>query len=362
MTVLIVCVVIAVVATYWLSAARRPIDTGARPADRASPPPMPVPSEVKPSRISRGVLTSGSLAFDVAASTIPTDEFRGTDLGPEDIPALTTPYAVGPSSPAAPGEDDLVLGIVVDGVPRAYPLPILNYHWVVNDVVDGRAVAIFWDPVAGAAAAYQAKADDGRAEFGVSGHFFRGNSLFYEKRTTSLFLPLGGRFVTGPLAGRALQPLPLWRQRWSTWLDRWPGSRVLSTETGHERPYDTDPYVAVSTAAGGSADYFATDTMLVRPARTDPQQRLDPKEWVVGFLTAKGQAYCCALRELPDDETAPYLEIDGARVLRLPGNGARAALSGGVWPQQAICFYFAWFGVHPDTLVWSSTAPEEVEG
>lgn len=40
--------------------------------------------------------------------------------------------------------DELVLGIEIDGDARAYSVPLLSRHEVVNDVVGGEPVAITW--------------------------------------------------------------------------------------------------------------------------------------------------------------------------------------------------------------------------
>lgn len=44
--------------------------------------------------------------------------------------------------------DLLVIGVDVDlADPRAYPIEILDYHEIVNDVIAGRHVAITWSPL-----------------------------------------------------------------------------------------------------------------------------------------------------------------------------------------------------------------------
>lgn len=360
MAVLMVAVVAAVALTHWLRFAKEPAErdvpgVGEAVAD-------PVPSETHPARVSRGVLQVGGVPLDVSISSVPVGDILTTDLRPEDVPPLANPATVSSSSDAAPAEDDLVAGIVVDGVPRAYPLAVLNYHWVVNDVVDGRALVLFWDPIAGAATAYQAGIDGRRPKFAASGAFYQGSSLYYDDRTTSLFLPLRGCFVTGPLAGRRLKFLPVWCQEWSTWLQRWPQSRVLSADTGYECPYERDPYTAVRTAGGHVIDYLAGNLMLVEPTHVDLQQRLPPKDRVLGFVTPEGKAECCSLDELPSDDPEPNLDVGEARIARLPEGGAWAVLSGGVWPQQAICFYFAWYGAYPDTSVYGQASGVNSDG
>ncbi len=39
---------------------------------------------------------------------------------------------------------DRVLGIVHNGVAKAYPIKILNWHEVVNDTVAGKPITISW--------------------------------------------------------------------------------------------------------------------------------------------------------------------------------------------------------------------------
>lgn len=39
---------------------------------------------------------------------------------------------------------DRVLGVVHEGVAKAYPIKILNWHEVVNDQIAGKAIAVSW--------------------------------------------------------------------------------------------------------------------------------------------------------------------------------------------------------------------------
>jgi hypothetical protein len=251
----------------------------------------------------------------------------------------------GPGNGAAEVE---VLGVVVDGVARAYPVGILTAHWVVNDVVAGRAIALFWDPIARAAAAYQATLDRNPRGFGATGLFYRGNALFLEAETGSLFLPVLGRFVTGPLARRPLRPLVVLTCDLTAWVKLHPETRVLSSDTGYAKSYQTDPY---REARGASAA-----VEMIRSAAADPAQRLAPTEEVLGFVATDGKAYCCAVSRLPEGDEAKPLEFGGARVTRTAQDSAHAILPGGVWPQQVECTYSAWYGVHLDTEVWPGTA------
>ena len=78
-------------------------------------------------------------------------EFRTTDgklitVRPRDtIPAILEPvFAPLKEASKWMEPDELVLGIEIDGDARAYPIKILSWHEVVNDVVAGRPVAATW--------------------------------------------------------------------------------------------------------------------------------------------------------------------------------------------------------------------------
>jgi len=360
-TILLVAVALAVLATYVVRVGRRsPADHWRQPSHLQTSPSAPVPAEARPAKVRGGKLKGGAPGpewFDVSISAIPMDGVIETDLSPQDIPPLTKPPMESGASWQTPGggvaePGDEVLGIVVDGVARAYATRILNYHWVVNDVIDGRAVVVFWDPIAQAAAAYQATVDRKPRQFGATGLFYRGNALSCESETGSLFLPVLGRFVTGLLARRPLRPIPLQRCEWSVWLKEHPETRVLSFKSGYEKPYNRDPFAAPASVALES----------IRSAAADPQQRLAPTEQVLGFVRANGKACCCAVNGVPGDEGAKPVEFGGAHIMRRPEGSACAILPGGVWPQQVQCTYSAWYGVHPDTEVWPGTAEDEGPG
>ncbi len=58
----------------------------------------------------------------------------------DGIPALTNPPFVAPSQIGYLAEDNLVMGVVVNGVARAYPHNIGWWHEVVNDVIGGAPI------------------------------------------------------------------------------------------------------------------------------------------------------------------------------------------------------------------------------
>ncbi len=84
-------------------------------------------------------------AFDVTRHSIRLEEIQSGGPPKDGIPSLTDPEFVsireGNRFLAA---EDRVLGVVHEGVAKAYPIKILNWHEVVNDQIAGKAIAVSW--------------------------------------------------------------------------------------------------------------------------------------------------------------------------------------------------------------------------
>lgn len=76
----------------------------------------------------------------------PGEELKLVTLLPKDaIPSIDTPQFYGVEEANAEYTDDeLVLGVNFDGDARAYSTGLLSRHEIVNDVVNGRPIAVTW--------------------------------------------------------------------------------------------------------------------------------------------------------------------------------------------------------------------------
>ena len=68
-----------------------------------------------------------------------------TLLGYDGIPAILSPEFVGADiADDWMGHDEPVLGVSINGDNRAYSVPMLSRHEIVNDVVGGEPIAVTW--------------------------------------------------------------------------------------------------------------------------------------------------------------------------------------------------------------------------
>jgi hypothetical protein len=214
----------------------------------------------------------------------------------DGIPALTNPAHV-PAAEATYLEDaELVFGVEIAGDARAWPLRILDWHEVLNDVVGGVPVTLAYCPLCGSGILYNTRAP-GRDEpfvFGTSGLLYRSNKLMYDPATHSLWHQFTGRPVVGPLTGSGieLEVLPVAITSWRDWRQQHPDTTVLSLETGFDRDYTPgQPY----------GDYFASNEPMF-PILV-PDERLAPKDYVF------------ALRADGHEQAWPLDEFTGGRVV-----------------------------------------------
>jgi hypothetical protein len=211
--------------------------------------------------------------YDGVDHTIRLEEIVWGGVRKDGIPALVNPELIAPAAATYLTPDELVFGVEINGDVRAYPLRILDWHEMFNDVIGGVPVALAYCTLCGSGILYETSVD-GREkpfEFGSSGFLYRSNKLMYDRETNSLWNQFTGLPVVGTLTRSdiVLRTRPVAITTWSNWLAKHPGTKVLSLETGYERDYSPGrPY----------GDYFASpDTMF--PVQVK-DTRLEKKSYV----------------------------------------------------------------------------------
>ncbi len=200
----------------------------------------------------------------------------------DGIPALLNPTHVGPQEADYLLDDELVFGVRINGDARAYPLRILDWHEMFNDVVGGVHVALAYCTLCGSGILYETRVPDREQPFvfGSSGFLYRSNKLMYDQQTHSLWNQFTGRPVVGPLTGSGIEltARPVTIPSWKNWLDRNPDTKVLSLATGHDRDY---------TPGAPYGTYFASPNLMFPALTTDT--RLKPKDYVFALRGSENE-------------------------------------------------------------------------
>src|SRR5215469_12153585 len=288
----------------------------------------------------------GQPPFDVTVHAVPIDEIVNGGPPKDGIPALNHPKFVS----ASDGDrflkgHDRVLGIEYNGIAKAYPIRILNWHEVVNDDFNGKPVVVTWCPLCLSGIVYNPENDGGRLTFGVSGKIYKSNLLMYDRETGSLWSQILQRAITGPLTGTVLAILPAEHSTWEHWRAQHPNTLVLSLDTGYKRDYGLDPY----------RDYVEEGTPTFRRSQDDKpsKDKLRPMEPVLGIEVGGIQkAYPFSVLKKKPREFEDRL---GGKILLIHfDQDSKTAYvtgqSGEVLPSVTV-FWFAWHDFFPQTQV-----------
>jgi hypothetical protein len=231
--------------------------------------------------------------YDYAPANIRVEEIQWGGVHVDGIPALDNADMIPAIQAIYLEPDEPVFGISINGDSRAYPLRILDWHEMANDVVGGVPLSLAYCTLCGAGIAFDGRTSDGTTyNFGSSGFLFRSNKLMYDRQTRTLWNQLTGEPVLGELVGSGikLDLLPVLVTTWEAWLAQHLDTVVLSTDTGYSRPYYPG-------AAYG--DYFAAeDTMFPVWQRSD-------------LLGTKDRIYALQIDDIPIAYPLEVLAAEG---------------------------------------------------
>ena len=186
---------------------------GCRPREEQtkSPPPPPAPAEVP----AAALLDSRGMVSYTAADQ------------PQMVPATRTNFLI---------DTDAVLGAVIDGQARAYPVRFVAWHHAVNDQVGERAFVITLCPVCRSGIRYDRRVDDRVLAFDFFG-LYLGALALIDRQTGSVWGQVSGKAVRGELAGKRLKKRPLLETDWREWKRLHPDTVVMAPTAAGEFEY-----------------------------------------------------------------------------------------------------------------------------
>jgi hypothetical protein len=198
------------------------------------------------------------------------DELLSGGPSKDGIPAIDKPQFVGVAQAAdfLAAREPVIL-VEVGGDARAYPVQILIWHEIVNDLVGGVPLAVTYCPLCNSAIAFEREVAGVLYDFGVSGLLRNSDLVMYDRQTESWWQQFTGEALVGALTGTVLDFVPASTISFADFRTSYPDGLVLSRETGFDRPYGRSPYTGYDQT---SSPFLFTD---------QPDGRLPAAERVV---------------------------------------------------------------------------------
>ncbi|MEO0497538.1 MAG: DUF3179 domain-containing protein [Pseudomonadota bacterium] len=177
---------------------------------------------------------------------ISVDEQEILSGGPpkDGIPSIDDPLFIPIESARTYDDLEPVIGLTINGDARAYPLSVLTWHEIVNDVVGGVPVAVTYCPLCNAAIVFERTLDGEPVEFGTTGKLRRSDLIMYDRKTESWWQQFSGEAIIGDLLGQKLKVVPSRLESWGKFKERLPEGKVLVPNNPEFRAYGNNPYIA----------------------------------------------------------------------------------------------------------------------
>jgi hypothetical protein len=182
-------------------------------------------------------------ATDFDISSVPFDEIFSGGPGKDGIPAIDDPNfeSIEEAREWVTGKGP-VIALEINGDARAYPLAVLTWHEIANDVVGDVPVTVTFCPLCHTALVYARTLDGTVHDFGVSGNLRFSDLVMYDRQSETWWQQATGIGIVGELTGAKLEFIPSQLIGLDQFADAYPDGIVMSRDTGHDRNYGVNPY------------------------------------------------------------------------------------------------------------------------
>jgi hypothetical protein len=186
---------------------------------------------------------------DFSRHSVPFDEIISGGPPKDGIPSIDAPVFVPVSDITGLTDMEPVIGLIIDGEAKAYPIRILTFHEIVNDEIAGIPVAVTFCPLCNSSIVFDRRHNGQTLEFGTTGKLRNSDMVMYDRQTSSWWQQFLGQGIIGELTGAKLRMLPSRLESWADFRARAPRGQVLIPNNPNMRPYGRNPYVGYDTAA-----------------------------------------------------------------------------------------------------------------
>ncbi|OOQ59225.1 DUF3179 domain-containing (seleno)protein [Mucilaginibacter pedocola] len=177
----------------------------------------------------------------------------------------------------------LVIGVVHNGVAKAYPVIYLGYHHKVQDSIGGKPILVTYCTMCRTGRVYDPVINGKEQIFRLVGarHY---NAIIEDKATGTWWYQATGVAAVGPMKGSHLAELPYEQTTLDSWLARYPGSLIMQPDGKYAADYKDLKDYDVKQAVDKDSTLKNKDSLV-------------SKTWIVGII-GNGQAKAYDWRKL----------------------------------------------------------------
>ncbi|MDA0305393.1 MAG: DUF3179 domain-containing protein [Proteobacteria bacterium] len=222
---------------------------------------------------------------DFSKKSIDLSEIMSGGPPKDGIPSIDKPRFVRLAEVSGLADTEPVVGLIINGKARAYPLRILTWHEIVNDELAGVPVTITYCPLCNSAIAFDRRLDGKILDFGTTGKLRKSDMVMYDRQTESWWQQFMGEGIVGEMTGKRLKTIPARLESFANFKKRAPDGEVLVPNDPGMRNYGRNPYAGYDSAS--MPFLFQGDL----PKGISPMVRvivIDGEAWSMPLLRQKG--------------------------------------------------------------------------
>ena len=185
---------------------------------------------------------SGWSDTDFSRTSIDLNEIMSGGPAKDGIPSIDDPQFVEASAISNLQPDEPVISLKIGDDARAYPLGILIWHEIVNDIVGGQPVTITYCPLCNSAMVFERNVNGRILDFGTTGKLRNSDLVMYDRQTQSWWQQFTGEGIVGEMTGVTLETIPVRLESFERFMAVNPEGRVLVPNDPRMRRYGHNPY------------------------------------------------------------------------------------------------------------------------
>ncbi len=185
---------------------------------------------------------------DFSKRSIDLNEILSGGPPKDGIPSIDNPKFLPVAKVTGLTDTEPVIGLVINGRSRAYPLRIMTWHEIVNDELAGVPVTVTYCPLCNSSIVFDRRLDGQVLDFGTTGKLRKSDLVMYDRQTESWWQQFLGEGIVGAMTGKMLRIIPSRLESFANFRKRAPGGDVLVPPNPGMRNYGANPYAGYDTA------------------------------------------------------------------------------------------------------------------
>ncbi len=293
---------------------------------------------------------------DFDQASISFDEIKDGGPPKDGIPPIDEPVFVKLEESDLP-DIEPVIGVVIDGTARAYPLRILIWHEIVNDIIGDTPITVTFCPLCNTGIVFDRRLDGQVLDFGTTGKLRNSDLVMYDRQTESWWQQFLGEAIVGEMTGKILTTIPARLESFSNFKARVAkintgGGWVLVPNDEVMRAYGITPYVGYDSLP---TPFLYNGPMPTQVAPLSRVVRVRDQAWSLDLVKKKGEIMIsdtCRIRWDPGqasalDRSAIAQGLDVGNVV------VEEKTEDGSWVDTVytVDFAFAFRAFYPDTPI-----------